>query len=134
HWGYVPGVSHFSLYENDELIAEASRPRGEFPLNLEQATYRMEVTTNYDEEFSPYSKTTNTIWTFHSERSPTVLRQNLLLLTLDYDLNLKLDNTASLSETIDGEIPLSFQVGHQPGAEEYPIEGATVWVSYNDGD
>src|SRR5699024_609106 len=56
------------------------------------------------------------------------------LMTIDYNLDLHLDNTASLPEKVDGTIPIKLRVDHQPGAAKIPIEYLKMWVSYNDGE
>src|SRR5699024_6017301 len=107
--------------ENDELIAEADRPDGVFKLNTDAGTYHMSVTTDMDQDWSPFTSRTASRWTFHS-KEPGEGIETVPLLMLDVDLDLKLNNTASLPEATGGMLPVSFEVEHQPGAEEAPIE------------
>ncbi|MPZ29240.1 MAG: S8 family serine peptidase, partial [Micromonosporaceae bacterium] len=71
HWGFVHSsvdTSAFRLFQDGELIAEAARANGDFPLSPDPATYRMELDVNRDAPWWTTSVATRSAWTFASEQ------------------------------------------------------------------
>src|SRR5699024_2298113 len=131
NWSEDSGETTFKIFENGDLLEKGTQPKGEIPLDSNKANYRLELTTETNEDMSPFSIQTYTNWIFYSEESNE--KEIVPLMTIDYNLDLQLNNTASLPEKVNGTIPIRLRVDHQPGAAEIPIEYLKMWVSYNDG-
>ncbi|MPZ25654.1 MAG: S8 family serine peptidase [Micromonosporaceae bacterium] len=133
HWGLrhtSVDTTAFRLFQDGELVAEAARPSGDFPLSPQPASYRLEVDVSRTADWWPTSTATRTAWTVESARPPAGQEAVLPVLLVDYQAELDLTNTAPrrLLPTLD------LAVRHQPGADGARIAGARVSVSYDDGD
>lgn len=132
HWGFVHSsvdTSAFRLFQDGELIAEAARASGDFPLRPDPATYRIELDVNRDAPWWTTSVATRTAWTFRSAQPPAGVAEVLPLLLVRYDADLDLMNTAErrFVQTLE------LEVDHQPGADGPRIRTTRVWTSYDDG-
>lgn len=137
HWSWRHSIDDvaFRLYEDDELIAEASRPRGDFEVSPDERTLRLEVdTARTGLDWWRYSTRTNTAWTFTSSRPEGDEPEVLPLLFVDYDLDVDLYNQAPHPRDRRGPRTLEFDVRHQPGVDAPPeVEGLKLWTSGDDG-
>ncbi|HEY8472798.1 MAG TPA: S8 family serine peptidase [Natronosporangium sp.] len=111
------------LLRDGELVAEADKPRGEFPMAAEPAEYRVELDVTREADWWQRSVATRTAWTFQS--GPTNGTQVLPLLSIDYLAELDLSNTLVGSE-------LTLRVSQQP-ADLPAIAGAELSLSFDDG-
>ncbi|MBO1911286.1 hypothetical protein J4G37_41650, partial [Microvirga sp. 3-52] len=130
HWSFESFDQKFKLFENGEMIAEASNPNRSFVLTSEDAEYRMELNTNVPDRTSRFSTETNSVWTFNSKK-PDSNGEVVPMLTVNYDLALDVKNKAKVEA--DGTIPFTFTVQQQPDTENIPVAEAKLWLSYNDG-
>ncbi|MPZ26252.1 MAG: S8 family serine peptidase [Micromonosporaceae bacterium] len=135
HWSHQHASidqAQFRLYEDGELVAEADRPSGQFPLSPEPSRVRMELDVARDAPWWTMSTRTSTAWEFGTAPAPGGGAGIVPMLLVDYDVAVDLLNTALPV----GNTPpfVGLQVRHQPGADGPPVAGARLWVSYDDGD
>ena len=126
-------TTRFRLYRDGELVTEAARAWGEFPVSSEAAEYRLELEVNRDAPWWRTSTTTRTVWTLPSQR-PAAGAEMLPLLNVAYDATVDLTNAAPHPRDHRGPYTLGLTVTHQAGASGGQIAGVRAWVSYDDGD
>jgi subtilisin family serine protease len=134
NWGNLgfADTSAFRLYADEALLAETRRPRGEFPMVAEPATYRLELDVTRDDEAWITSTATRTTWTLPAQH-PAPGSELLPLLLVDYGVDVDLSNTAPHPQDRDGPPAVDLRVHHQVGVTGPQIAGARLWVSYDDG-
>jgi hypothetical protein len=111
------------LLRDGALVAEAEKPRGDFPMVAEAAEYTVELDVTREADWWQRSTSTRTTWTFQSQAGAGT--QMLPLLSVDYLVNLDLSNRA-----LDDRLGL--RVSQQ--ATGLPaVAGAQLWLSYDDG-
>ena len=122
----------FRAYQDGVQFGQTSWPRVSIT-NLDPAphTYRFEVDIARNATWWPTSTESSTAWTVESEARSR--RQVLPFLLVDYDTELDLTNTAPHPRDQDGPPTLDLRVRHQAGSEAPAVEGARVWISYDDG-
>lgn len=136
HWGERAvdyDTTAFRLYRDGELIGQAERPQGTFAMSPEPATYRMELDVARDAEWWTTSVATHTAWTMRSAPPDGDGQELLPLLLVDYDVEADLLNTAPHPRDRRGPSTVELDVQHQPGADGPAVEGARLWISYDDG-
>ncbi|WP_405104140.1 hypothetical protein [Micromonospora sp. NBC_01412] len=69
----------------------------------------------------------NTAWTFHSQSAGT--RQIMPMLSVDYDVDVDLNNRAKADSRFD----IGLTVRHPNGLSGPAVRNAKLWVSYDDG-
>ncbi|HEY8471048.1 MAG TPA: S8 family serine peptidase [Natronosporangium sp.] len=118
------------LYADGELIGEAERPLETFELLAEPASYRLELDVRREAEWWHRSTSTSTVWTFNSQRPAADTTEVLPLLSVDYLIDLDLQNRPIQPP---GQPVLGLQVRQQV-ADQPAVAGARLWVSYDDGE
>jgi subtilisin family serine protease len=111
------------LLRDGELVAEAEKPRGDFPMAAAAAEYTVELDVTREADWWQRSTSTRTSWMFGSQAGSGT--QVLPLLSVDYLLNLDLSNRL-LDDTLG--LRVSQQAAGLPA-----IAGAQLWLSYDDG-
>jgi subtilisin family serine protease len=118
------------IYENPWAL------RGDLPLPVGEATYRIEADVDHDGSKIALATSTRSAWTFRSagSASTTVLP----LIDVDYvdvvdaatgTTAIDLSNTAGSGQ----EVRLILRAAHQDGSAAEPVDRMTVRVSYDDG-
>jgi hypothetical protein len=121
-------TSALRVYQDGELVGEAARGFGDFPVSPDPAVHRIELDVARDAAWWQTSTATRTAWTL---RSPGTGSGPVPLLLASYRVaGLDLTNTAPAGPRQRVEL----QVGHQPGADGPAVlPRAQAWVSYDDG-
>ncbi len=134
NWGNLSflDTGAFRLYADDTLLAETTRPRGQFAMPPEAATYRMELDLARSDDVWTTSTATHTVWTLPGLR-PGAGSELLPLLLVDYGVDVDLTNTAPHPRDRRGPATLDLTVHHQVGVDGPEIAGARLWLSYDDG-
>ncbi|MFJ4985338.1 S8 family serine peptidase [Streptomyces sp. NPDC088732] len=117
----------FALYQGDRLLVQ-SGPRPDFgvgDLAPQKLPYRLVVDTRANAEFTPYSATTHTEWTF---LSGTADDQALPLAQLDYTTDVDLDGRAKRTSAFSVTPAV---VGSD--AAKDAVSSVRLDVSYDDG-
>lgn len=124
----------FRVFRGEDLIVETAwNPALTFPVEPEPTTYRVEFDIDNRADWASLSTQTRGVWTFTSEPSADGTPRVEPLITLDYDLDIDLQNTQPVPNLGEGANEIVLQFGHPPGAEQLMVEDATLEVSYTDG-
>ncbi|HEY8453448.1 MAG TPA: S8 family serine peptidase [Natronosporangium sp.] len=134
NWGELSflDTGAFRLYADDTLLVETTRPRGQFTMSPEAATYRLELELTRSDEVWTTSTATRTVWTLPGLR-PGPGSELLPLLLVDYDVDVDLTNTAPHPRDRRGPAVLDLTVHHQVGVDGPEIADARLWLSFDDG-
>jgi subtilisin family serine protease len=134
HTGHLDSsvdTAAFRLYQDGELVTEAPRAYADFPVAAGDSRLRLELDVAREADWWQTSVRTSTAWELDS--STTAGATPLPLLQLEYDLGLQLDNSRPHPASTTGPATVGIQVRHPRGVAGAEIEGARVWISYDDG-
>lgn len=124
-------TAQFRLYQDGALVTEAPRAYAEFPVAAGDSRIRLELDVAREADWWTTSVRTSTAWELDS--STTAEATPLPLLQVEYDLGLGLDNSRPHPSSAGGPATVGIEVRHPRGVTGAEIEGARVWVSYDDG-
>ncbi|MGP3984205.1 S8 family serine peptidase [Streptomyces sp. KR80] len=126
---YVPSAT-VRVYEGDELVGTGDHPNGTLELdNPDPATYRIELDVKEQIPGWEFATTSNTAWTFRSEKTPDDKWTVLQLIKNFWDLALDGDNAARAGQPF----ALKFKPETQMDAPPVPIKEVKLEVSYDKG-
>lgn len=130
HYGYVRDVNDTAqgkLYADGQLVGDSTvGGYGVFDVPAAKASYRFVLDTQRKADWTPYSTSTHTEWSFASAHTDEATA--LPLLSVDYDLDgLDLLNRAESKRKLE----LGLSVRDQEG--NVKAKALKAWVSYDDG-
>ncbi|MGP3954072.1 S8 family serine peptidase [Streptomyces sp. 7N604] len=118
------------VYEDGELVGTGEHPSGTLELdNPDPATYRIELDVKEQLPDWRFARTSNTSWTFGSEKTPDDTWTALQLIKNFWDLALDGDNATRA----DRPFVLKFKPETQMDAPPVPIKDVRLEVSYDKG-
>ncbi|WP_328989647.1 S8 family serine peptidase [Kribbella sp. NBC_01245] len=115
---FVDKAGHYSLgadssaklWRNGQLLAELPDARQDITTSGGDASYRLELSTQRDDEEWTLGTSTKTVWDFRSARQPVDKATPLSLLQVDYDVPVGLDGKATSLPHV-----VRFGLRHQDG-------------------
>ncbi|WP_405113934.1 S8 family serine peptidase [Micromonospora sp. NBC_01405] len=116
-----------TVYRNGELLGTSNGAGFAFPALLERAAYRVTLDVAREDSWWTTSTKVNTAWTFHSQRADA--RQIMPMLSVDYDVDVDLNNRARADSRFD----IDLTVRHPNGLSGPAVRNTKLWVSYDDG-
>lgn len=124
-------TTQFRLFQDGELLIETDRASVGGDIVPGPSRLRAELDVVRDAEWWLTSTQTSTVWEFDTDTTDeeTVLP----LLQLDYALELDLLNSTPQPGDVPGLSTIGLDVRHPAGAQTAAVEGAEVWLSYDDG-
>jgi hypothetical protein len=128
HSGGAPMLQRISLYQGDRQLTQFENWPELFAGDLpaEKSPYRLTVETETKPEYSPYSSTTRTDWTFFSAAGPDV--QAIPLAQLDYTVDVDLAGRAPRRSDLTITPVVVGSTAAKDGVSSLGLE-----VSYDDG-
>lgn len=118
------------LSADGELVMESNYAWGTLPIPAEVTDFRLEYAVDNLSPWAELATHTSSVWTYQSEPPAQGEAQFEPLLTVDYDLDVDLQNRLRPAEAGS---TVEFTVGHQTGAPSLPVEDASLEISYDGG-
>ncbi|MEH1017427.1 S8 family serine peptidase [Micromonospora sp. CPCC 206060] len=118
-----------TVYRDGQLLGSVPAVQVAFPMTPERARYRVVTDAQRDQPGWTTSTRVNTSWTFDSAYGGDGGPQKLPVISVDYDLDVDLDNSA-LAQSAVG-IDLGFR--YPQGLDGLRIVETKLWASYDDG-
>ncbi|MEU9507239.1 S8 family serine peptidase [Micromonospora sp. NPDC048170] len=116
-----------TVHRNGEYLGAANFATFAFPAAPERAEYRVTLDVAREDAWWTTATRVNTAWTFHSQRADA--RQLMPMLSVDYDVDVDLDNRARADSRFD----IGLTVRHPKGLSGPAVRDTKLWVSYDDG-
>ncbi|MFK5690926.1 S8 family serine peptidase [Ornithinimicrobium sp. LYQ92] len=122
------------LLADGELLIESDYANGRLDLPPDAEEYRLEYEVDNHAPWAELSTHTISAWTYESSRPADGQTRIEPLLTVDYDLDVDLQNRLRPASPTGEPATVEFTVGHQNGASQSPIlSDATLDISYDGG-
>ncbi|WP_114907884.1 S8 family serine peptidase [Ornithinimicrobium murale] len=115
-------------------VIESDYAYGTLEIPADATDYRVEYEVDNHSSWAQLSTHTKTVWTYQSERPAEGEVRVEPMLTVDYDVEVDLENRLLPPSERKGPLTVEFAVGHQTGAESLPIADASLEVSYDGGE
>ncbi|WP_181009933.1 S8 family serine peptidase [Ornithinimicrobium sufpigmenti] len=122
------------LFADGELVMESDYANGRLDLPPDAEDYRLEYEVDNHAPWAELATHTISAWTYQSTRPQGDQTRIEPLLTVDYDLDVDLQNRLRPASPTDGPATIEFTVRHQTGASQSQIlPDASLDISYDGG-
>ncbi|HLS39985.1 MAG TPA: S8 family serine peptidase [Ornithinicoccus sp.] len=121
------------LADGEEVLETTGPVDGTLGLPPGAEDLRLEYTVANDAPWAQLSTRTRSVWTFGSGTTEDGAARVEPLLTVDYELDVGLDNRLPGTAERRGPLTFGFRVSHQDGAAAHPIVTGTLEISYDGG-
>ncbi|WP_109474381.1 S8 family serine peptidase [Ornithinimicrobium cavernae] len=122
------------VFADGEQVIESNYAYGRLDIPADAEDYRVEYEVDNLSPWAQLATHTKSAWTYQSERPEEGEVRVEPLLTVDYDLDVDLQNRLLPASERSGPLTVEFTVGHQTGAPSLPIRSdASLEVSYDGG-
>ena len=122
------------VFADGEQVIESGYAEGRLGVPGDTEEFRVEYEVDNHAPWARLSTHTSSAWTWRSTAPAEGEERVEPLLTVDYDLDVDLQNRLLAPSQRKGPRAVEFTVGHQGGAATSPIRGATLEVSYDAGE
>ncbi|USQ81501.1 S8 family serine peptidase [Ornithinimicrobium faecis] len=117
-----------------EEVIESNIAYGTLDIPADATDYRVEYEVDNNVPWAQLSRHAKTAWTYQSAPPAEGEARIEPLLTVDYDLDVDLQNRLPAPSERKGPLTVGFTVGHQAGAQSLPVVDASLDVSYDGGE
>lgn len=126
-------TTQMRLYADGELVRDTPYANGTIFDPPSAENYRLEYVVENAAPWAQLSTRASSVWTYRSAEPAAGEERFEPLLTVDYDLDVDLNNRLLAPSQRRGPLTVAFTVGHQNGAAQHPIRSGSLEVSYDGG-